>query len=1211
MADTDFQSPNTTTREQTPGNKSTDATGSSTEYILRRLHPDADISTLRSFLIQLTSIQENKHLSVSFSSLLKDTVAFSLRYTSQSPFDDQYPAEMYLFKSEIALIFYDWLTRQKNLKENLTTILKEKKADDKAANALITIANYCQNIGANETVKVDKSREKQFSQLLERSGSVSAIAKFILDYLDHPPGDKATEEEGEKESGGSGGAQKDDLSTDQAETTDKSGQETGEDEGGSEDADEKDVQQPTTPPDQLQPPRPTDTDQITTKQLFSSDVLRETARFTQIALIQLERFHNLPEGTLQNSAELRAQLTQKNQEFFATKLSKDHFAEILQDPMERLKLIREFYSSVLHSNSLQLETARALQQAVTNSKDPQLKKQILTEIEKAKRGENVSELIGGLAENPEITEIIKKIQAADPLFQNDSVVINDQLSKELLQRLKEAGVHTDRVPLAYENIIGRLNSMVDGGFDPRVLDHLSEQNYKLLFSENAPFNPEFTEFLKEFIILKKAINNRAENSLTGDELFALQEAQRLLDENNPEINPQQSQQIFIHGVLQPTNKIITDKRELGLQSNQTFAEARNLSEQWEKNYRVYLQGLWEEFIADQKQIETFQRFAQFEAVPLEVPQQEFVIYLQSAQAGADYPLFEAGEERMLSPLAGMSDFGNKAQQFNQISQLSKGLGRGLLNRLGGKAAEKKTQEAVGKIAGGLVEKAGSALPGGPLTGKALGWLAKNATTKEGRKKILLVGGGGLGSVLIPLTTWGGRIGMAIGGGLGAAIGSLFPGVGNVLGGIIGGIGGGWTGMGIERGFKNLFGGDSATSISFQSPNIGSNILRSGGTISSGTAGGGLSAAKSALATSMTATASQAVLTTMGVVGSVFLFTSMNFTGAFLAEFPQIDPLGTFVPGSQGKLSEYVTIEKRVFITGCPENKCENPAFPIKAEYSIIIRPKDNYSIAILDATDTLKVNHSIKSWEEEGKTPPNIPERVKTIDDFPELYKDLTINPGEELAFSYTETFDEKYNHASIVNNFEIEIFFSDPSSGATGTDNAITGEVIYIGKYDQGAGCWPTNGYITQNPTGEWKDSSGNLHKDGTHLNKMDAFDIGASTGSPVFAPFGGTVCPASIDSGYGIHVILDSPGIGRFLFAHFSNTPIRSCISNVSPGEVIGYVGSTGNSTGPHLHFEIECNGGWFRCSGVTQKTSSLAPLMPDGLSIPLGSPVRTCNN
>ncbi|MFH2118470.1 MAG: M23 family metallopeptidase, partial [Candidatus Paceibacterota bacterium] len=707
----------------------------------------------------------------------------------------------------------------------------------------------------------------------------------------------------------------------------------------------------------------------------------------------------------------------------------------------------------------------------------------------------------------------------------------------------------------------------------------------LLFSEYAPINPELTEFLKEFIILKKAINSRTENSFVGKELFALQEAQRLLDESNTKISPQQSQQIFIRGVLKPTNEIITDKRALGLQSNQTFGEARSISDQWETNYRAYLQGLWNEFTTNQQQLESFQRFAQFEIAPLAVPQQEFVIYLQSAQAGADYPLFETGQERVLSPLAGMSDFSNKAQQFGQINRLAQGLGRGLLNRFGGKAAEKGVEEAVGKIAGGLAEKAGSTLPGGPITGKALGWLAKNATTKEGRKKILLVAGGGLGSILLPLATWGGRIGMAIGGGLGAVVGSIFPGVGNVVGGVIGGIGGGWAGMRISNGFKNLFGGGGGetASIGFQSPGIDSRTLTTGSAITSK----GTSAAGSAVATAMTNTASQAVLTTLGVVGSVFLFTSMNFTGAFLAEFPQIDPLGTIVPGTQGKVSDYVTIEKRVFITGCPENKCKNPSFPIKAEYSIIIRPKANYGIAVSEVIDSLKVNHSKKAWEEEGKSPPDIPERIKGLDDISELYSGLVISPGEEFAFSYTETFDENYNHAIVLNTFELKFSFRDAATGEEGEDNAITGEVVYIGNYSQGAGCWPTSGSITQLPGGSWSHKS------------ADAFDIANSEGTPVYAPFSGNLCVGGMDSAYGNHLILEA-GEGRFLFGHFSRMIIGSGCQSIESGELIGNMGNTGRSTGPHLHFEL---------LGGNIRPSSLGSLMPDGLATKENDPVRTC--
>jgi murein DD-endopeptidase MepM/ murein hydrolase activator NlpD len=85
---------------------------------------------------------------------------------------------------------------------------------------------------------------------------------------------------------------------------------------------------------------------------------------------------------------------------------------------------------------------------------------------------------------------------------------------------------------------------------------------------------------------------------------------------------------------------------------------------------------------------------------------------------------------------------------------------------------------------------------------------------------------------------------------------------------------------------------------------------------------------------------------------------------------------------------------------------------------------------------------------------------------------------------------------------------------------------------------------------------------------------DFGAPTGSPIYAAESGTVYSAGWRGGYGNTIVIEHGGGLTTLYAHQSRFAV-SAGQQVSRGQVIGYVGSTGQSTGPHLHFEVRVNG------------------------------------
>jgi len=85
---------------------------------------------------------------------------------------------------------------------------------------------------------------------------------------------------------------------------------------------------------------------------------------------------------------------------------------------------------------------------------------------------------------------------------------------------------------------------------------------------------------------------------------------------------------------------------------------------------------------------------------------------------------------------------------------------------------------------------------------------------------------------------------------------------------------------------------------------------------------------------------------------------------------------------------------------------------------------------------------------------------------------------------------------------------------------------------------------------------------------------DIAVPTGTPIRAAGGGVIRETGEDPEYGRFVVLDHPDGYQSLYGHASRLLV-AVGANVSAGEVIALSGSTGRSTGPHLHFEIRVGG------------------------------------
>lgn len=142
---------------------------------------------------------------------------------------------------------------------------------------------------------------------------------------------------------------------------------------------------------------------------------------------------------------------------------------------------------------------------------------------------------------------------------------------------------------------------------------------------------------------------------------------------------------------------------------------------------------------------------------------------------------------------------------------------------------------------------------------------------------------------------------------------------------------------------------------------------------------------------------------------------------------------------------------------------------------------------------------------------------------------------------------------------------------GSAGVSRSVYGDGACEGNYSGALGTgtfmWPTSEHRL----------SGNDYWSG-HLG----IDIAVGEGQPVSAADGGVVVFAGwANGGYGTTVMIDHGNGYQTLYGHLSRVAV-ACGRSVVQGAVIAYAGNTGNSTGPHLHFEVRYMGGfispWF---------------------------------
>ena len=151
----------------------------------------------------------------------------------------------------------------------------------------------------------------------------------------------------------------------------------------------------------------------------------------------------------------------------------------------------------------------------------------------------------------------------------------------------------------------------------------------------------------------------------------------------------------------------------------------------------------------------------------------------------------------------------------------------------------------------------------------------------------------------------------------------------------------------------------------------------------------------------------------------------------------------------------------------------------------------------------------------------------------------------------------QKYNDIALSTALNVGDVVIVPDGEPTGSGNASVVKLTVSTKSYSGYYIRPTTGPKSQG------------------IHGHNGVDIAPPHGTPIVAAADGKIIVSRAsgwNGGYGSYVVIQHPNGTQTLYAHMSNDNVTVSVgSRVKQGQVIGYVGSTGVSTGPHLHFEI----------------------------------------
>ncbi|MBN2225570.1 MAG: peptidoglycan DD-metalloendopeptidase family protein [Deltaproteobacteria bacterium] len=188
--------------------------------------------------------------------------------------------------------------------------------------------------------------------------------------------------------------------------------------------------------------------------------------------------------------------------------------------------------------------------------------------------------------------------------------------------------------------------------------------------------------------------------------------------------------------------------------------------------------------------------------------------------------------------------------------------------------------------------------------------------------------------------------------------------------------------------------------------------------------------------------------------------------------------------------------------------------------------------ACVTSTTTGGVYHTVKKGQTLWRISKTYGVDMQTIAEYNDIYDKNLIYAGQEIFIPGADK------------SLEVDIYKGDDN----GTGDIVTHKGMFI---------WPTEGVVYSLFGVRW----GQMHS---------GLDISANAGTPVLAGRDGTVEWAGRKGGYGNLVVLRHSDGYETYYGHLSVISVKVG-DKVAKGKKIGLVGSTGKSTGPHLHFEV----------------------------------------